>query len=155
MDFILDLRPIGHGEAQLAKGPDDGVGDLGERMQATQRTATARRGEVSRLLGQGRLEFQNAADLGQHGFQLLFGRIDRLAGQGTFFLRQGAQLLHECRERALGSEEAALGPVQGCEIRRGPKFLLRGGEDGGKAFLQGHGRKSVRRRGQRRSNPLE
>ena len=72
MVLVLDLRAVGHGEADLAKGAHDVFGDLRERMQFAQRAAAARQGEICRLFGQGGLEFEFTPPLGQRCLPTLF-----------------------------------------------------------------------------------
>ena len=58
MIFVLDLRPIGDDETDLAETADDIVGDLREGVQFAQRSAAARQREIGRFFGQRGFQFQ-------------------------------------------------------------------------------------------------
>ena len=49
MILVLNLRAVGDCEADFAEDADDVFGDLRERMQLAERTATAGQSEISRL----------------------------------------------------------------------------------------------------------
>ena len=112
MILVLDLGSIGDRKAQPAEGADDILGDLGERMQASDAATATGEGEVGGLRRQGRLELEGFAAGAEEGLYLDLGRIDGLAGGRAFLSGEGAQLFHQRGELAAGPQIRALGALQ-------------------------------------------
>ena len=126
MILILDLRPVGDGEADLAEGTDDVVGDLREWMQLAERAAASGQGEVGWMLGHRGGEFEFTTTFGERSFEFDLGDVDEFAGGGLLFLRERAELFHQRGEPAVRSDPRALGLFQCSEVGSGFEFRERG-----------------------------
>src|SRR5437879_13759956 len=101
MVLILDLRPVGDRETDLAKGADNLVRYLRERMELAERAAAARQGEINGFLGQGGFQFQFGPAIRERDFQFKLGRLDQLPGGRLFVLAQRAKVYRSGRRSAL------------------------------------------------------
>ena len=116
MILVLNLRPVGDGETNLAERADNVVGDLRERMQFAERAAASGQREIGRLFRQRGFELQFLAARGERGFEFLFGGVDELAGGGLFLFRERAELFHQRGEPAVRPDPRALGLFQRGEV---------------------------------------
>ena len=126
MILVLDFRAVGDGEAELAEGANDVLGDLRERMEFAERAAASGQGEIGRFLGQRGLEFEFGAAFGERGFEFDLGGVDEFAGGGLFLLRERAELFHQRGELAVGAEPGALGLFERGGVGRRLEFGERG-----------------------------
>ncbi len=85
-------------------------------MQPSQRPAPSRQSVIAGMLRLDRLEFEFCPALGERGFELSFGGIQRFAGGGLFLPGQIAQLFHERSQLAMRTDPCALGSLQFSEI---------------------------------------
>ena len=126
MILVLDLRPVGHGETDLAERADDVVGDLRERMQFAERAAASGQREISWLFRQRGFQFQFLAARHERGFEFDLGGVDEFACGGLFFLGERAELFHQRGELAVRPDPRAFGLLQRGEVGRGAQFGERG-----------------------------
>ena len=126
MPLIFDLRPIGDGEADLAERAYDVVRGLRQRMQFAEGATASGQGEIGRLLRQRGFHFQFAPPLDEHGIEFCLRGVDGLAGGGTIFLRQRAELFHQRGEFAVRSDPGALGVFERGEVGGGLQVRERG-----------------------------
>lgn len=138
--FVLDLGPIGDGEADFTEGSDDILGGLSEGVESAEVGLAAWGGEVGGLFGEGGLEGEVGSALAEEVFQFRFGGIDGFAGGWAFLFGEGAQLFHEGGELSIGADPGAFGAFEGGDIGCGLEFqgggLLEGVEIGEQ---RGHG----------------
>ena len=126
MILILNLRPVGNGEAEFAESANDVLGDLCERMEFAECAAAAGQGEIGWFLGQRGLEFEFGAAFGERGFEFNLDGVDEFAGGGFFLLRERAELFHQRGELAVGAEPGALGLFERGGVGRRLEFGQRG-----------------------------
>ena len=110
--FILNLRPIGHHEAKLAKAFDYVFGHLGQWMQPTQSTTATRRGEIGCDWWCGCRQLDAFPRLDQCLLQFPLGLIDGFTRQRSILIGQGAKLFHEPRELSVRPNPGALRTIQ-------------------------------------------
>ena len=86
MVLILNLRPVRHHKAELAKALHDILCHLSKRMKLPQAQPPARRGEIRGLCWGRRSQFNPIPGGLKRRLELAFGRIDGLAGKRPLFL---------------------------------------------------------------------
>ena len=98
--------------AELAKALDDILGHLRKRMKFAQRASAAGRSEVCGLRGRGGGQLNAIACGLQGGLEFDLSGVDGLAGNGTLFPGQRAELSHQACEASLRPNPLALGAIK-------------------------------------------
>jgi hypothetical protein len=119
MVVILDLRAVGHGEPDLAEGTDDVLGDLRERMEFSEGSATSGQGEIDRMLGRAALSSSSARRRARAASRSVLAALMALPAAGRSSLERLPSCFMRAVNFAVGSEPCALGLFEGGDIGGG------------------------------------
>jgi hypothetical protein len=115
MIFVLNLRPVGDGEADLRKART--MSSVTCVSGCNLPSARRRPGSVKSVGSFGSAALSSSSSRrGERGFEFHLGGVDEFAGGGLFLLRQRAELFHQRGELAVRPDPRALGLFERGEV---------------------------------------
>ena len=125
VEIILDVRPLGDGEAHLAEDRDAFLGHLADRVQMPARPRARRQGDINRLVGEARLE-RDRIEIGLARCDRILDRIlhpvEGLTGLLAGVAVELAQALHLRGDTALLAKRRHADSLERVEIVRRRHF---------------------------------